>query len=383
MRVVVVFLLLIALYSITAKWSLVGQNVDTVATTLPGWHLVTSGDFDLTEYAGLNPWLVETPDGYWTNRPPGLVLVGFLAHLLAAPFTDGYGGGPGTMVAVLFAAAAVTIISTELGRLYGTRTGYMSAFALGVASATWPQASAELFPHAVGQLLMALTVWALARDRLWLVGVLSGIAITVRPPLAVVALALGVGLSLRTRHLRPMLAIGLPAGVGLAVLMAYNRFIFGAFSISGGYGTFVGDGDEYRTPAGYLANLVGTFFDGSNGLFVWSPWILITLIYLLVKRPTIEKDWVVVSAIAGVAYLLVHTGLNRHWGGLAFNYRYALEPLVLIMPLLAISFATIAKERPWRLLFLTALGVSVLFQAAVAFLMTCVAEGDVAVCTIL
>jgi hypothetical protein len=181
----------------------------------------------------------------------------------------------------------------------------------------------------------------------------------------------------------PAVAIGAPSTLGLATLLIYNRMVFGFTSISGGYGDFVETGSKYRTPIGYLQNLVGTFFDGSNGVFIWSSWILVVLLYLLVRRPKVENDWVAPAALAAIGYLLVHTALNRFWGGLAFNYRYALEPIVLTMPLLALGLSTMTQTRPWRMALMTTLGASILFQASVAFLLTCVNEGDVAGCTIL
>jgi hypothetical protein len=232
--------------------------------------------------------------------------------------------------------------------------------------------------------LMAATVWALARDRTWLTGGLLGLSILVRPPLAVVALVLGLALGWQRRSTRPIVSIGLPAGLGLLTLLAYNRWIFGSFSVSGGYGDFVANGAGYRTVTGYLSNLFGTFFNGTNGLFVWSPWILVALAYTLMRRNWAEGDWAIPAALAGLVYLLVHTGLNRFWGGLAFNYRYALEPLTLTLPFLASDLATIRGNALWRLAFSTTLGVSIVLQAAVAYLMTCVEQGGgSASCTIL
>jgi hypothetical protein len=377
------FIGLVIVYSTSAVWSFEDQNVDTIAATLPAWHLLNEGDIDLGQFEGVNPWIVDTPDGAWTNRPPGLIAVALVAHAVALPLTSDFTGVPGTVMAVLLAAAAVTTLAREIARMYGMSTGLVSAVALGLGSATWPQASAELFPHAVGQFLMAVIVWAMARERHWLAGWTLAAAILVRPPLAVVALVLGLSMGWKRKSLQPVISIGVPSALGLATLVAYNRLVFGTLSISGGYGDFVGNGSEYRTVSGYLSNLFGTFFDGSNGLFAWSPWLLVAILFMVVKRPRPESDWVMPAALAGLAYLLVHTGLNRFWGGLAFNYRYALEPLTLAMPMLALGLATIRDQRSWRLAFTTALGVSIVLQAAVAYLLTCVDSGGVAECRLL
>ena len=145
-----------------------------------------------------------------------------------------------------------------------------------------------------GNSCMAATDLGVARDRHWLVGWILAAAILVRPPLAVVALVLGLPDGMEDDgRLRLVISIGAPSALGLLALVLYNRVVFGTFSIAGGYGDFVGRRLGVSSLRGYVANLFGTFFDGSNGLFAWSPWILVTVLFLLVTRPDSEADWVV------------------------------------------------------------------------------------------
>lgn len=377
------FMILLAVYGSTANWSISDQNVDTIAATLPAWHLITEGNLDLTSYEGQNPWFVETPSGVWTNRPPGLIGAAVIAHAPFIPFDNGYHGYPGTLVSVALTAAAVTIVAGIVRRRVGGRAAWIAVVALGVGTAAWPQASGELVPHGVDMFILALVLLSLERDRPIPAGVLLGIAITVRPPLAIAALALGVGLAWQRRDLRPLLQLGAPSGIGLGLLVLYNRLVFGAFSISGGYGDFLEKGATYRTPTGYLQNLAGTFFDPTNGLFLWSSWILVAILVAVMLRSHADSDWPVVAALAGLAYLLVHTGLNRYSGGVAFSYRYSLEPLVLAMPYLAQAFSRIMATRPLRMVFLVALGVSIALQGSVAILLTCThGTGGISVCSL-
>ena len=380
---VATFLIFLALYGSTANWSVSEQNVDTIAATLPAWHLLTAGNLDLSEYHGLNPWFIETPTGVWTNRPPGLIGVALLAHAIFAPFDAGYHGYPGTLASVAMTAAAVAIVAGLVRRRVGNRAAWLTAIALGAGSAAWPQASSELVPHGIDMFILALVMLALEKDRLISAGILLGLAVLVRPPLAIVALVCGVGLAYQRRDRGPLIQVGGPAAVGFGLLVLYNRLMFGAFSISGGYETILETSAEYRTPSGYLRNLTGTFFDPTNGLFLWSSWILVATIATLMLRPSRKGDWPMIAALAGLSYLLIHTALNRYWGGVAFSYRYPLEPLVLATPLLARSFPTLMATRPLRLVLLLTVGVSIALQGAVSILLTCTdGVGGVATCSL-
>jgi hypothetical protein len=72
----------------------------------------------------------------------------------------------------------------------------------------------------------------------------------------------------------------------------------------------------------------------------------------------------------------VHARLNRASGGLAFNYRYPLEPLVMMAPLLALgAVAWVRRGATTRLLVFAGAAVSVFLQALYVFTLTCEPAG--------
>ena len=82
------------------------------------------------------------------------------------------------------------------------------------------------------------------------------------------------------------------------------------------------------------------------------------------------------SLIAGFVYIVVHARLNRASGGLAFNYRYPLEPLVLMTPLLTLGAVDwVRRGGVNRLLVFASAVVSVLLQAIYVFTLTCEPTG--------
>lgn len=375
-------LLLLAAYALGATWTL-DQNVDALAAALPGWNAVQTGSLNLERFAELNPWIVPGESGAFSNRPVGLIALAYLAFLPVPLFTDNFVGAPATLVALLTTAAASLIVARLTEITISRKAGTFVYLALGFGSATWPISSSQLWPHGPDQLWLALIMWGVARDRPFLAGFASAVAVVTRPPLAVIPAV--VALLLVWHHRRATsVSLALVAGTGLGTLLVlgYNRAIFGVASLSGGYGDLVGASSSYRTASGYITNLAGTLFDPLHGLFIWSAWLIACLLGLRAAWSQ-ANEWMRAFAVAGIAYLLVHTALNRYWGGLAFNYRYGIEPLTVAMPLLAVAWG-LARDR-FRVLRLAIIGTlifAVVLQGTDALLSGCETDGDVAQCSI-
>jgi hypothetical protein len=121
----------------------------------------------------------------------------------------------------------------------------------------------------------------------------------------------------------------------------------------------------------YLRNLIGTFFGPLNGLIVWSP-VVAVLVAGIPSGWRVAPNWVQSTAIASLAYVVVHARLNRYSGGLPVDYRYPLEPLILIAPLFALSFKEwVIKGRLRIVLFIVTAVWSVAAQAPVALSFSC------------
>ncbi|MDX1622339.1 MAG: hypothetical protein R3320_15190, partial [Nitriliruptorales bacterium] len=252
------------------------------------------------------------------------------------------------------------------------RTALFSAAALLIATATWPMSGRIMLPHAPSQLAIAVFLLGLSRGRLGVAGLGAGFGILVRPLIAVVPAVAGRYLAWRRGSLRPALLIGAGAGVGLSLLLLYNNALFGGWSVSGGYSDAFSSRLTDRSTWVHLSTFVELLASPRHGVFFWTP-----VLFLLVPGSRAAwrntPNWARASAIAGLLYLFIHAGLNRASGGLPFNYRYQLETLTLLLPLLTGAYFAWTCKRQIRIrLFTVALALSVTLQAMTVFGTRCV-----------
>lgn len=365
------FIGLTALFGLTAIWES-GVNVDAVAAAIPGWNLVHDGTIGLQRLPEPSPWFVETADGLVSNRPPGLWLAASLAYLVAAPFTGSeYTNVPATALAVLATAGAVVLLIKALAEILGRTAGWAGGTALVLATPTWTISAAQLWPHGLNQLLIGLGLLAAIRERWLRLGLCFAGLILIRPPLAVAGMVVGLGVAWSHRSWRTVLAIGLPQITAVFGLMLYNLSVFGSFGLAGGYAELTETSAQYRTVVGYLSNLAGTLVSPQSGLLIWAGWTLAAT-YIGVRLRSTLPAFVRWFALAGAAYLLVHTGFNRYWGGLPYNFRYAIEPITLALPLIVAGLLTALRGTTvQRGAVLVTLGVSGLLQTSDAIFGEC------------
>jgi hypothetical protein len=370
-----VFLFFVAAFSPTAKWEMSEVNVDAVASSLPAWSLTQRGTLALPEGATVNPWVIDTPNGYFSNRPPGSWLVAIPAYLVFG--SSLFSTIPSTATAVVVTAAALTLLFMVLRQLMPVTSALASTVVFAFGTSTWAISAAELWPHGTGQLLAASSLLALAAGRPLAAGVHLGLAIVTRPVTALFAAVAGLGMAIRRRAVewRWLLGVGGLSMIALLGLMTYNQGVFGSFGVTGGYGDAF---EEQLTgmPWGlYLANLSDMFLGPRNGILFWSPVVLVGLIGAAMSWQRIPR-WAKVAALAGLIYLLVHARLNRASGGMALNYRYPLEPLMMAAPMLAIGANAWFASGGWRRrLLVVSVIFSVIMQAFYVFALDCVPIG--------
>jgi len=367
-----VLLFFSAVYATTANWEESEINADAVAAALPAWSLAAHGTIDLPAGALVNPWVIERPDGNFSNRPPGNFLVAVPAYLVAGE-PESFSNAPATATAVLLTAAAMAVLFLTLTSLTSVQAAALAVVVFGFGTATWPISSAQLWPHGVGQLAAAVGLFGLATDRYLLGGLGFAGALLVRPPTAIFSAITGLWISADAapRRWRPVLVIGLTSLASLGLLLLYNKVVFGALGVSGGYSPQFAGNLASMPWSDYARNVLAMFVLPRNGLFVWSPVILVAL-FASLREWSHAPAWAKASLIAGLVYLLVHARLNRASGGLAFNYRYPLEPLVLMAPMLTLgAVAWVRRGGTTRLLVVAGAAVSVLLQALYVFTLTC------------
>ncbi len=360
------------LYAVTADYG--QQSVDPEAAAAAAWHLGTYGTPWLEGLNLPNRWLVPGADGHIvSNRFPGIVLLGapFYA-LLSWLGPDRLWLVPGGIAAAVITASAMTVLYRALQPRH-RRTALGAVLVLALTTPTWSVSSAALWGHGPAQLAFALALLALSRNRSaapWF-----AMAVLTRPHLAVVG-GLFILVQLRRRDVRGAVHSSLGVTAGLALYLLWNRFLYGHWTVAGGYaGNHL---DKSENLLGGLRTLPLGIVSPQRGLLMVSPFLLLLLPGL--RRAWRSSPWWYrTAAAAGVVAYLVNVYLVRASGGSAFyGYRLPLESLVLVAPLLLRSFevwiaATARRVRVFTAL--VALSAAIIAPGAVLFEPTA-AEGD-------
>lgn len=368
----IVFLPLLGLYLLTMDRANLEQGVDAVAAALPAWRFTQFGDLDMSQFANV-PWIVEVNGRLLSNRPPGISWV-------AVPFYWLFGRQsfvgtipsllPATATAAAMSAGAVAVLHLVLRKVTTPIYAIGAALAFGVGTSTWSISSNELWAHGPAQLFLALGLLALSANRFLAAGVAHAAALLVRPVTAFLAAFTGLANGWLQRSWKPVILSGLGAASGLAVLMTYNYLVLDTWSpVPAAYGDSFIERARDQSVFGYLGDLLGMFLHPRFSVFVFSPFLLFTLPGLRQGWKG-SPDWVKASAIGGAAYMLIHLRLNRFWGGAEFNYRYPLEMLTVMAPLLFLSWqAWFAKaSERWRTIFWYSVAISVAVQLVVIWI---------------
>jgi hypothetical protein len=369
LAVVIGTLAVTLLFALTATWGAEGQTRDSLGAALPGWSLVERGTLDLTDYSDYDAWLVETSKGWFSNRAPGLIAVSAIGYLVSSPFTSDLTFWPATLMAVLMSGIAVGLLASAARHL-GVTWAFWPVIIVGAGTALWGIASDQLWPHGPVACMIALAVWSLAKDRNWLAGVSLGIALLIRPPVAVVAAVLGVGLAICRRSLRPLIQLGLPAAIAAGVYLIYNKFIFDSWSPVASYNSTGGLTTSSESIATGANKILIALMSPRYGILVWSPWIVLGLVCLHRGWARLP-DWARLLPLTALLYLLVHVQLNRVSGGLPYNYRYAIPAVALVSPVLIYSLWGARDDRAFRALSVLTVLVAVGLQATFVFVSEC------------
>lgn len=336
----VVFLPVLAIYLLTMDRANVEQGVDAVAGALPAWRFTQFGDIDMSQFSNV-PWIVDVDGRLLSNRPPGVPWVAMPFYWLFG--SQSFVGSipsmlPATATAASVSAGAVSVVHLVLRRITTPTMAVGAALVFGLGTSTWSVSANELWAHGPAQLFLALGLLALSANRFLAAGVAHGAALLVRPVTALIAAGTGLIHGWMVRSWRPVILGGLGAAAGLAVLMTYNRLVLNTWSpVPAIYGETFIERAQHQSLLGYVGDLFGMFLHPRYSVFVFSPFLLFTIPGLRSAWRD-APPWVRASALAGVVYMLIHLRLNRFWGGAEFNYRYPLEMLTVMAPLLFLSW---------------------------------------------
>ncbi len=336
----VVFLPLLALYLLTMQKADVESNFDSVASAVPAWRMAQFGDLDLAQFEQL-PFIFDVGGSIVSNRPPGISFLSTPLYWLfgSSTFTGAVPSLlPATATAAVASAGAVGVLHLVLRRLASPVEAIGGALVFAIGTSTWSISANELWPHGPAQLFLALAMLGLASERFLGGGLAYGAALLIRPVTAIIPAVTGLWHGWRARTWRPIVLIGLGSLIGLGTLLLYNHAVLDTWSPAPpSYGEAFVDRAGQQSVFGYAGDVLGFLFHPKYSVFLFSPFLLFTIPGLRTAWRT-APAWTKSSTVGGFVYILIHLRLNRFWGGLAFNYRYALEFLIVLAPLLFLSW---------------------------------------------
>ncbi len=366
---------LATLYAVTATWSPpyfvdAYTNVLQARTFAAEQTHVIDDETNLSndEWRGALVWVVDSPDGATSQYPPGVGLWGAAFYLFdtsvdrqTVEWGDEEASGvvtmnvpsiaPAAMAAVTATTIAMLFFALTLLQITDRRTALLATAVAALGTGAWSIASDMLWQHGPGMMCISIGTYLAARNRFAISGLAFAGAILIRPHTALIAAGIGLTVALRRRSVRPAVAMGLTAAVGLALVIAYNHLVWGESTISGGYGSSFADRVQNPSVTDLLGRLVAVMFDPTVGVAFTSPVVPVAMIgiVLLVRRREATPDWAVGAALGGAAYMVVQLQANRVSGGSGFfSYRYPLEALMAAGPMLVLGareFATTETAR--------------------------------------
>ncbi len=389
-------LVVLPLYAVSAAWDGEDYGIDAFTNAVTAWYLantgspVVSGHEPIVERGvrGYVAWFVPSENGPVSQYPPGtaatLVPFYWLSGVETTPQTrtetrhPELGAvtvpvppmWPATIAALLVTASfcgAVAATMLQLGT--GRRDAIVVGVLAGTATSAWSVAANMSWTHGPAMLAVAAGGLAAARDRWFGTGLAYGAGILVRPHIAVVAAVLGLVVGFRRRDWRPVVAVGLGAGIGLAALLTYNAAVHGAPSVSGGYPPVLLERALAVDAWSFVRNVARGLAHPRYGLLIWAPFLLPLGLAAWRDRRAVP-DWTVAAALGGIAYLLLQWKANRASGGAGyFSYRYPLEALAAAAPLLGLVGIRLLRgpEALLRRMLIAGLAIAVVMQAIGAF----------------
>lgn len=345
-----VFLTTLGIYLATAHWE-VGQVADSIGAAWPGYALRTHGSLFLDGTGALPSIAIGPSHGHLVSlRTPGVILAGLPLQLTVGWLgLDAMQGG--ALTAAVLAALTMANLAALLRGLVARDLVLPITTVVALGTSMWTVAAAELWTHGPDVFFLSSTLLLLQHRRMWLASFALAGGVLTRPHLAMVAAALGVAEVLATRRWQPLLRFGVPPALALVATIAWNAWYVGQAQLligaySGQSARILGGKGADFSPS-LLTNSLGFLVSPGVGLLLFSP-------VALVAVPCLRSGWVRGpwwlrgAAVGGLLYTLVQAKLNLFSGGGGFyGSRLLLEPLVLLVPLVALGYDDVRHRRAW------------------------------------
>jgi hypothetical protein len=318
---------------------------------------------DRAKYPGIAPgdtypYMIERDEGHlYYFYPPGssILSVPFVAvmnHFGLSPVgpnqqydQNGELAIQGRLAAVLMAAFTVCVFVTALLLTGSPGWSYVVAFGTALGTQIWSTASRVVWSHTWGVLLLSLAILYLVggEQRRWRVNpvILATLMVWtffVRPTNAIACLVVSAYVLLRLRPI--LLGYVITSLIWLGGFVVYSESNFGRLVPA----QYQQVGGFELTPSGWLEALAGLLVSPSRGILVFSPVLIVVVVWAVRHRRLLPSPWLVGVAVAACALQLVLVASWKvWWGGFAYGPRL-LTDLVPWLALLAMA-AVVAWTR--------------------------------------
>jgi hypothetical protein len=321
-------------------------GIDAATNALLAYSLARDRDPYLDEFVAtydrISFWSLRAGAHAVSPYPPGAALVGlpFAAVGTALGIVPPQ---PASITVVAKAAAvaasagSVFFVFLLAATVAGRRLALVVAALYAFGTVTWPISAGALWQHGPAQLFLAIgLLWLRPRaPARWAAraGLAFGLATLCRLTDAAFAIASLGYAAIRRRQVVPGLLAW--ATLCVALLVSYGLFAYGE-AISSGY-LALNYADERPSVIDVLVGLAGSFVAPDRGLFVYSPFLLLSA-YELIRRSFGRDElatFLRAQLIAVAAIVLATAATVRWWGGYGYGDRYLADAL----PLLALGLA--------------------------------------------
>lgn len=324
---VVVFVVVSVVYGASGNTA----TYDSALSLHTAMSLVREGNTNLDEYRGIvsTTWLsTEEIDGHvYMLYPVGASLLAvpfvFVLDRISPQFNEslqhGFGEPVQTALATLVVALTAMLIF-RLARGYLRRPyALLIALAFAFGTSAWSTASRTLWQHGPSMLMLTIALLLVLRARSnpqWIqfVSLPLAFAYVIRPTnsIAIVVFSLFVLFTYRRYFFRYLLW-ALPIAIPFVLL---NLSVYHALLPN-----------YYRWYSGFSLNtffqaLIGQWVSPSRGLLIYSPFLILALVGVIVKakRREFEKHDPFILAIIGLHWISISLWWNW-WGGVAYGPR--------------------------------------------------------------
>lgn len=372
------FLTMLSVFGLTAPRDVI--HIDAHAAAVEAWHIAATGspwlEGDLSREMMHNEFIARAANGHVVGRRmagPVVAAIPFYWAMNSDPDPNQFRYLPSALAAATLTALAVLLLMLALRRYIGSSRAIVGAVAVGLATPTWTISANMLWTHPLTQLGIAGAAYGCSRKNYWMAGTFLAFGMLGRPHLAIVAALLGVGIAWRSRRLAPVFALGTPTLSALVVLLFWNRWMFGEWSIGGAYAGKAGaavegfsGSAEWDGPFAQLTNYVGFLVSADRGLFVWTPVVLL-MIPAVLRYWRDLPEWAGPLLLGGVAYSIVQLRLNYFPGGDEFyGYRHALELMTCGAPVFVMATVRMGRFAKTLLPVLLAFQLAIITPGALA-----------------